>query len=344
VLTRLIELAYQQNKTLLAAGVRVLEARAQLGVAIGEFYPQQQQGSASVSHSRVPLSGPYSIVDNTFWQTAFGAQAAWEIDLWGKVRHGIESADDAYLTSVAEYDDVLVTLTGDVASTYVKLRTAAAQIAIAQENIERQQQALAIARARFAGGVVTKRDVYQAENVLGATQAAIPQLTLEIRRAKNALSVLLGLPPGPIDELLGDSSKIPVAPERLAVGIPAVLLRRRPDICKAELQAAAQCAQIGFAKGDLLPAFTRIGNVGTVATNIGRNRLEQVVHGRQRRILHRTGGAVEHPELWPDHQQRTRIGREVSGAVGRLATRCPAGLSNWARSFGAQRRGGHNDV
>jgi len=276
VLTQLIELAYRQNLTLLAAGVRVLQARAQLGVAIGELYPQQQEASAALSYNHIPVSIPYNVVSNTYWQAAFGLQAGWEIDVWGKVRRGIESADDAFLASVADYDDVLVTLTGDVASTYVKMRTAEKQQAIARANIVRQKKALAIAQARFAGGVVTKRDVYQAENVLGATEAAVPQLNIEIQRAKNALSTLLGMPPGSVDALLGESSGIPVAPERIAVGIPADLLRRRPDVRKAELDAAAQCAQIGFAKGDLLPAFSLVGNLGTIATDVGQADLGKV--------------------------------------------------------------------
>jgi NodT family efflux transporter outer membrane factor (OMF) lipoprotein len=177
---------------------------------------------------------------------------------------------------VANYDDVLVTLVGDVASTYVKIRTFETQLSIAQENVGRQRQALGVAKARFLGGVATKRDVYQAENVLGSTEAAIPKLNLERRRATNALSVLLGMPPAPLDTVLAGSSGIPVTPENLAVGIPADLLRRRPDIRKAELNAAAQCAQIGFAKSDLLPAFTLVGNVGTLSTDIGNASLSKL--------------------------------------------------------------------
>ncbi len=291
VLAHLIELAHQQNLTLQAAGIRVLQARAQLGVAIGEFYPQQQQVSAATSYNRIPVSVPYNLTSNTYWQAAFGAQAAWEIDVWGKVRRGIESADDAFLASVADYDDVLVTLTGDVASTYLKIRTVEAQLAIARENAERQRQALAIARARFAEGVVTKRDVYQAENVLGATEATIPQLRLTRRQATNALSVLLGMPPAPLDDLLAGAAGIPAAPESLAVGIPADLLRRRPDIRKAELMAAAQCAQIGLAKGDLLPSFSLTGTVGTVSTDIGHASLGNVFSSGS--LVYSTGPGVQ---------------------------------------------------
>jgi len=139
--------------------------------------------------------------------------------------------------------------------------------------------------------VVTKRDVYQAENVLGATQATIPQLTIALETAKNELRVLLGMPPGPLDSLLEGPAPIPVAPERIAVGIPVDLLRRRPDIRKAELDAAAQCAQIGFTKADLLPAFTLVGNVGTLATDVGRARLTDVFTGRS--LSYSVGPAVQ---------------------------------------------------
>lgn len=275
-LTRLIELAYQQNLTLLSAGVHVLEARAQLGIAIGEFYPQQQQLTAAVAYNRIPLSSPFNFITNTFWNDSFGAQAAWELDVWGKLRRGIESADSAYLASVANYDDVLVTLTGDVASDYVQIRTSQRQIVIAKKNAQKQRIALKIATARWKGGAATKRDVYQAENVLGSTEAAIPQLTIQLRQEKNALSVLLGMPPGPLDSLLAGASDIPTAPAQVAVGIPADLLRRRPDVRHAELQAVAQCAQIGFAKADLFPSLTLLGNVGTVSTNIGKASLSDV--------------------------------------------------------------------
>src|SRR5262245_38579545 len=279
-LTRLIQLAYQQNLTLRTAGVRVLEARARLGIAIGEFYPQQQQVGASLAYNRIHVSLPYNFITNTYWADQFGAQAAWEIDIWGKLRRAIESADGGFLASVASYDDVLVTLVGDVATAYVQIRTTERQIAIAQDNITRQQTALKIARAKFQYGTATRRDVYQAENVLGATEATIPKLNIQLAQAKNALSVLLGMPPGPLDDLLAGPSDIPTAPEQVIVGIPADLLRRRPDVRRAELQAAAQSAQIGVAKADLFPTFSLIGNVGTLATDVGTSSLGNVfTHG-----------------------------------------------------------------
>jgi NodT family efflux transporter outer membrane factor (OMF) lipoprotein len=276
VLSRLIQTAYGQNLTLRAAGVRVLAARAQLGIAIGDFYPQQQQVNASVNYNRIPVSIPYNLISNTYWADMVGAQAGWELDLWGKLRRGIESADDAFLASVAQYDDVLVTLTADVASNYITLRAAQTELAIAQENVKRQKEVLQIANDRFHGGVTSQLDVYQAANVLGATEATVPQLTIQIAQSKNALSVLIGQPPGSIEEMLGASTVIPRAPDSVAVGIPADLLRRRPDIRAAELQAAAQCAQIGVAKAELLPSLTLIGNVSTIGSNTGSNNLSDL--------------------------------------------------------------------
>ncbi|MGB7952293.1 MAG: efflux transporter outer membrane subunit [Candidatus Binatia bacterium] len=275
-LTRLIQLAYQQNLSLRTAGVRVLEARARLGMAIGEFYPQQQQVGASITYYRIPISVPYNFITNTFWADQFGAQAAWELDLWGKLRRAIQAAEGGFLASVASYDDVLVTLVGDVATAYVQIRTTEKQIAIARDNLERQRTALKIATVKFKYGTVTRRDVYQAENVLGATEATIPKLNIQLAQAKNALSVLLGMAPGRLEDLISGAAEIPTAPEQVMVGIPADLLRRRPDVRRAELQAAAQSAQIGVAKADLLPTFSLTGNVGTLATDISPSNLGNV--------------------------------------------------------------------
>jgi len=291
VLEQLIETAYRQNLDLRMAGVRVLEARAKLGLTIGELYPQQQQGVGSVSYNRIPGSIPYNIIENTYWQAFIGAQAGWEIDLWGKIRRAVQSADMAYLATVAAYDDVLVTLLGDVATTYVQLRTLQKRIDIAAENIARQKEAVRIADNRFRGGVVTKRDVYQAENVLGATQASIPGYDIEVAQAENALAVLLGVPPGTLGDLVSTPGKIPIAPPEIAVGIPAELLRRRPDVRQAELDAAAQCAQIGVAKADLLPAFSLVGNVGWASTDIGRGSLSDLFTAK--RLAYSAGPTVQ---------------------------------------------------
>src|SRR5450631_4853461 len=217
ILDQLIEIAYAQNLTLLSAGTRVLQARAQLGIAIGEFFPQKQQAKGAVTYNLLsqanPAANPTTGIVN-FWADGIGVQAAWELDFWGKFRRGVESADAAYLGTIASYDDVLVTLLSDVATTYVGIRTLERQIAIARENIVKQQGILRIARDKYQGGAATLLDVYQAENVLGATQATVPQLTIQMQQGLNALRVLLGIAPEPLGFLLSRSAgQIPVAPK-----------------------------------------------------------------------------------------------------------------------------------
>src|SRR6266481_8179724 len=241
-LDRLIERAYRENLPLRTAGVRVLQARAQLGIAIGDFFPQTQQGIGSVQYNRTSdrsaIAAGFGGID--YWQSQVGLQASWELDFWGKFRRTIQSADASLLSSLADYDNTLVTLTADVANSYITIRTAEERIRIARENIGTQEESLKIAEARFKYGTVTQLDVEQARTSLLNTQATIPPLETQLRQARDALSVLLGMPPSDLSDFLGGSSRIPVSPPQVIVGIPTDLLRRRPDIRSAELQAAAQ--------------------------------------------------------------------------------------------------------
>lgn len=132
--------------------------------------------------------------------------------------------------SVAGYDNALVSLTAEVVRTYVLLRTSEARIQVAQDNVKIQQCTLEIADALFSGGLITELDYLQAKSLLNSTLATIPPLQAGVRQAKNALGVLLGQPPGRIDGYLAQSRPIPAAPAEIAVGVPADLLRRRPDI------------------------------------------------------------------------------------------------------------------
>ncbi|MGJ4943533.1 TolC family protein [Bradyrhizobium sp. HKCCYLS1011] len=153
-LNELVLIGYNQNLTLLSAGTRVLQARAVLGIAIGSFYPQLQQGTGSLIYTQPSAATPAAPPNTTpsqFWADALAIQAAWELDFWGKFRRGVESADGAYLASIANYDDVLVTLLGDIAATYVGIRTTEQLIAIARSNISKQEESLKIAKANLLG-------------------------------------------------------------------------------------------------------------------------------------------------------------------------------------------------
>jgi NodT family efflux transporter outer membrane factor (OMF) lipoprotein len=286
VLDRLIERAYRGNLSLQSAGLRVLQARAQLGITIGNFYPQTQQAVGSLDYIRESDRAAAGSFFGGFeyWQSQIGAQASWELDFWGKFRRGIESADAGLLSTLADYDNALVTLTADVANSYITIRTAEERIRIARENAGTQQESLRIAEVRFKYGTVTQLDVEQARTSLSNTLASIPTLETQLRQAQDALSVLLGLPPGDLGDLLGGPSAIPVSPPQVIVGIPADLLRRRPDIRSAELQAAAQSAQIGVAKADLFPAFSLTGSLVFLSTDVGTFKLSDMFRWGSRSI------------------------------------------------------------
>ena len=294
-LDKLIDRAYKENLSLKIAGARVLEARAQLGIAIGELFPQTQQASGSVQFIRPSEHSSQSVLQGAasgfssgppiaFWQSQIGLGANWEIDFWGKFRRAIESGNASWLASVANYDNALVILTASAATSYIQIRTLEKRIAIARENIETQKESLKIAEARYQYGTASQLDVDQAKTVLYNTEASIPPLQTQLRQAKDALSVLLGLPPNHLTDELTGSSDIPVSPTDVIVGIPADLLRRRPDVRSAELQAAAQCAQIGVAKADLYPALSLTGNFGFVSMDLGKSSLSDMFRWSSRNI------------------------------------------------------------
>jgi NodT family efflux transporter outer membrane factor (OMF) lipoprotein len=270
VLNTLVETARNQNLTLQIAGLRVLEARAQLGIVTGSLYPQSQTVSGNYSYNRgreTPLTDRY------FSQAGTGFDVAWEMDFWGKFRRSLESADANLLASVAGYDDVLVTLTAEVARNYVQIRTLEERIRLARENIAIQQRSLELTTNQYETGSVTELDMQQATTQLRNTQATVPQLQISLDRFRHALSILMGMPPQDLADMLGSGSEIPTAPAEVAAGIPAELLRRRPDIRQAELQAAAQSAQVGVASAELLPAFSLFGSFGWNVNNAGQDSL-----------------------------------------------------------------------
>ena len=266
VLDQLVDEAYNQNLTLQIAGLRIIEARAQLGLAVGSAWPQQQQATVDALYSTPSDNTAGSVALEDTWNYNTGVNIAWEIDFWGKFRRGIESADAALLASIADYDTVLISLTADVADVYVIIRTFEERLAIARENVKIQERSLNIADVRFRNGATTELDVQQAKTLLFSTQATIPVLEAGLRQGENALSILLGKPPGQIRQTLGAAGQIPAPPTEVAVGIPADLLRRRPDVRGAELQAAAQSALIGVAKADFYPSVALLGSIGLAAT------------------------------------------------------------------------------
>ena len=264
----LVQTAYRQNPNLQSAAVRVLEAQARRGIAVGLLFPQDQEAFGGYRRTQRSENeanfGPGAEGSYDEWQ--LGAAAAWELDIWGRFRRGIESADAEVLSAVANYDDVLVTLIANVVSEYVSIRILQERLNITRANVGVQVRGLEIAESRFKGGTATELDRAQATAFLRDTEAIIPELEAAIIQAQNRLCVLLGIPPRDIVDILGDPVPIPVAPASVAVGIPADLLRRRPDIRRAERELAAQSARIGIAKADLYPSFSLVGDVRLVSS------------------------------------------------------------------------------
>ena len=288
VLDRLIDTAYRQNLSLRVAGVRVLEARAQLGIAVGQLYPQTQQAIGSVQYNRLSEHSILSLGSSglsSYSQDQIGVTATWEIDFWGKFRRAIESADATLLATIADYDNTLVSLTADAATNYISIKTLEKRIDIARQNVQTQKENMDIAEARFKYGTASERDVQQARTILINTEASVPLLQIQLEQTKHALSILLGLPPGSLAEILAGSAGIPVPPPQIAVGIPADLLRRRPDVRRAEYQAMAQAAQIGVARAYLFPAFSLGGTFSLLSTDLGTSTLADILQWASRNVV-----------------------------------------------------------
>jgi NodT family efflux transporter outer membrane factor (OMF) lipoprotein len=268
VLSQLVVTARQNNNNIRLAGLAVLEARAALGIARGSLYPQAQfvAGDATrinLSESNANTAGG---ADLNYWQYNLGANASWEIDFWGRFRRGIESADANLLASIANFDDTLILLTAQIADVYLAIRTAEEQLRIARENLVLQERSYDIVEVLYRFGASNELDVLQAQTLLLSTRATIPSLETQLRQAHHALATLLGLPPTDLTKMLGGEGRIPEVPEQIMVGIPADMLRQRPDVRRAELFAMAQNAQVGVAKADLYPSFSISGSLGVAAS------------------------------------------------------------------------------
>jgi NodT family efflux transporter outer membrane factor (OMF) lipoprotein len=286
VLDRLIESAFRNNLSLQIAGVRILEARAKLNKSIGNLFPQQQDLSGQVAYTRLNDGVVTSIpgINRDYVSDQLLFAATWEIDFWGKYRRAIESDRASYLGTIASYDDALVTLLADVASTYVNIRTLEERLRVARRNLELQQETLRIATAQFKAGETGERDVQQATTQLAETESAIPHLEQGWMQYKNALALLLGLTPGELDPHLAGPSRIPVTPAALAAGIPRDLLRRRPDVRAAGFEAASRSALIGVAKATMYPSFSLAGEFGLTGNNEADNSLADMFNWESRAL------------------------------------------------------------
>lgn len=268
ILNSLIDQAYRQNLDVRTAGTRILAARAIRNIAVGNAFPQLQQAFADLQ--RVAVSGNKANIppnlERFFGDNLVGFNLAWELDFWGRFRRGIESAEADLDASIENYDDALVLLISEVASNYVQIRVFQQRLRYVADNVAIQTEFVNQAEERLKGGVGRKIDQGQMRSNLTDTLALKEQLEIGLRLANNRLCVLLGEPVHDLMPKLGEGP-VPVTPPEVVVGIPADLLRRRPDVRRAERLVAAQSARIGIAVSDLYPHIRILGTLGYQAEN-----------------------------------------------------------------------------
>jgi NodT family efflux transporter outer membrane factor (OMF) lipoprotein len=267
-LDSLISRAVQSNPDLKIAQARVREARAEYGIAVANFLPtvdaagsyartKTSQHQPVLGSLPIPANVPF---ENDVYQAGF--DASWEIDVFGGTRRAAQSARAGVAASEFGRRDTLVTLLGEVARNYVDVRGFQRRLAIANENIAAQSNALAITQDRFDKGLTSDLDVQQAGTLLATTKAEIPSLQTSLQAAMHRLDVLLGLQPGALQAELSQVAPIPAALPEVPVGLPSDLMLRRPDVQRAERQLAAATANIGVAQADLFPKFFLTGAAG----------------------------------------------------------------------------------
>ncbi len=270
MLDGLIQRAAAANLDLKEAFARIMEARARRGIAAGEIFPEL---NAEGSYSRERPSGhgltkfaPGKGPKETNL-SRLGLGTTWEVDVFGRIRRNIESADASMQASIEDYRDVLVILYAEVALNYVDVRKYQARLKSARANVETQKGTLKLTKDRLKAGLAPKLDVAQAERNLATTESEIPPLETHLMIAINRLGVLLGQHPGELHKELTKPGDIPGPPKQIAVSVPVNILRRRPDIRSAERMLAAQTAQIGVATAYLYPRLTLTGSFSFEATN-----------------------------------------------------------------------------
>ena len=286
---------YKQNLTVQSAGVKVLQVRAQLAQAVGQLYPQQQGLDASLDYYRMGGNYLQNVLPSNFNAATLGFSANWEVDFWGKYRRAILSNNATFLASLAAYDAALVTLTGDIASTYISIRTTQSLIRVTKQNIVLQTESLNLTKARYRAGDISMQDVAQAETELAETQAQLPTLISQLQRYKDALAVLLGIPPDGADRLLLKKYGIPQAPSQIAVGIPKEAMHKRPDVYQARMDTIAQSEAIGATKAELYPALSLAGTFYLSANTINQSSLNDLFNWSSRNIT--AGPGISWPLL-----------------------------------------------
>lgn len=253
ILDSLISVGINNNFNILEASHRREMARLVVRQSQASYYPSVGV-TAGYARSYAMKNGM-----NNF---SFGADVNWELDLFGKISRQVKSRKAGYEASRAEYVATMVSMTAEIATYYINYRVLQNQIEVANEHIQYQDKVVKITEARHEAGLVSKLDVAQSKTVYYSTEASLPKLKSQASEMLNALSVLIGVYPYELEPLLKSSSALPPYQHLIPAGVPANLLRRRPDIAAAEAQLAQYAAEVGVAKKDFLPTVALNGSIG----------------------------------------------------------------------------------
>lgn len=290
-LNTLVKKTYAQNLDIKSAGLRILQARAALGISEGLNFPQLQTLSGFASSSRTKAADVAA--------AGLNFDIGWEMDLWGKYARGIESSEANLYASVASYNDIMVSVIAEVARNYINYRTAEERVAYAKRNVLIQERVTKMTEVQFNSGNVSELDMQQARSQLYNTRSAIPSIEITKVKARNAIALLLGTDVINVMKILasgtqkhGDSTVKYVGKEKKGVmqikesssdllnvdmiplprlnpynKIDAELLTRRPDIKVAEYRVRSNSALIGATMAELYPSFSLFGNIGYNSNN-----------------------------------------------------------------------------
>lgn len=261
VLDSIVALGLERNLDLSQAARRMEVARLAVASARSAYFPVV---SVDAGYARTRQR---AVTANEF---SLGASMSWEVDLFGKIRERVKAGKAASEVSRAEYRGAMVSLIAEIAHCYISYRVSQTELAIARMHLQSQKHVLDISVSRYEAGLVSKLDVQQAKVVYGNTEATIPGIEASMQQSLNALAILLGEYSGEFTLPESDPGKLPSIRQIIPAGVPANLLRRRPDIAQAEAQIAVYAAQAGIAKRDFLPTLTLDGSIGVAADKTGR--------------------------------------------------------------------------
>lgn len=267
ILSDLEAQAVEGSLDIQAARARLVEARALRGVSRAGLFPTLNAGASATEYRTSENGAAGFSTDGELYNVGF--DAGWELDLFGGVKRSVEAAQAALEAAGEDLRGVVVSLQAEVALNYIEVRTYQARLASAEANIKAQEETYSLNRSRYQAGVISELAMQQALYGLERSRAALPTLESGLEAAKNRLAVLLGEKPGALHTLLADPASIPVLPPTFVVGVPAEIIRNRPDIRLAERRLAAQTALVGVATANLYPRFQLFGAIGLESVSAG---------------------------------------------------------------------------